>query len=591
MFNDWRNRISSTFKQPILYAFLINIIIRIPYFPHAQGDDAFVVAWMAQAIHDGFIDVWIINPLSIFGFYPYSFYPIGGPLILSIFFKIGLDVDSAFFSFSFLFMCISLVTSYYLGKLIFPNDKLYTFLFVVFYTTSPIFLRFSYWTASLRGPFLAILPLVLYFNLKLIKEFNRKNIMCLLGSIILLGLMHRLVILYPIYLLSLVCAILLIRYNYLEQKTLRFYLLSYFLIFIHGIIFFPIDPRKTSEFILGNDTLIGVAWNLTIDYVLRLGFIFLLALWGFVTQFSIDNSNEKEMIIHTFFIVLGGISLFFAPFSLYTSLIALPWFTYFGILGTKSLMKWQLKWVKWMIGILPTFFGLLYSVVIIILPIHLLGAALLAIASIIGIIKKPKKSHSKRIIQFYVILCFTIIIISRISVDGLINSADFPYNYTSEDEFIIADYLKIYNSKKEITLVYHYAVARRIQAICFQPTLFPANYPASVYYDWISIEEIQDKTVLDFSELITSGTLFAMNYSFPEKSYSDVLFFDLRENNRFEFINNLSIRFIVTDNIPSGYWFREYGKSKVPLLISIVEMGILRLETRYLRLYEISDNY
>lgn len=571
----------------MIYALLLNVLIRIPYFNHAQGNDAFIVAWMGKAIQEGFIDAWIIHPLSLFGLYPYSYYPIGGPLILSIFFKIGFNIDTAFFTFSILFMCIALATSYYLGKLMFSNNKLYTFLFVVFYTTSPIFLRFSYWTATVRGPFLAILPLTLYFNLRLMKEFNVKNTIYFLISFVILALMHRLVFLYPIYIFSFGCAIFLIKYNYLEQKYFRFYLLSYLLLFIHGIIFFPIDPNKTSEFILSNDSFIGVAWNLAIDYALRFGFISILALWGFITHFSIDKSNEKEMIIHTFFIVLGGVSLFLAPFSTYTTLIVLPWFAYFGIFGAKSLVEWQSKWVKCVIGILPTFFGLLYSVVVIILPIHLIGAILLAIGSILEIIIKPEDNHSKRIIHFYVILFFAIIIISRISVDGLITSQNFPYSYASEDEIMVAEYLKKYNSKQEIVVVYHHIVARRIQAIGFQPVLYPENPPASVYYDWISIEQIQNKTVLDFSEQLSSGIPFKTDYIDPERSKIDVLFLDLRDKDNIERIHNFKVRFIVTDNIPSGYWSSRWGSIQPPLFVSIFEVGTLRVETRNLRLYEI----
>lgn len=78
-------------------------------------------------------------------------------------------------------------------------------------------------------------------------------------------------------------------------------------------------------------------------------------------------------------------------------------------------------------------------------------------------------------INFYVILCLAIFIFSRISVDGLILSGDFPFDYVSEDELMIAEYLKKYITKHEITIVYNELVARRIQAISFQPLLNPDN--------------------------------------------------------------------------------------------------------------------
>lgn len=84
--------IVSMLKHPLFLIFLINIVIRIPYFSQPQGDDAFVVIWMAKAMQNGFLDVWLMNPLSLFGFNPYSVYPIGGLIVLSFFLKL----DSVF---------------------------------------------------------------------------------------------------------------------------------------------------------------------------------------------------------------------------------------------------------------------------------------------------------------------------------------------------------------------------------------------------------------------------------------------------------------------------------------------------------------
>ena len=579
---EWRNRITSIIQAPMFYALLINILIRIPYFPHAQGSDAFVVAWMAQAIQEGFIDAWIINPLSIFGLYPYSFYPIGGPFILSIFFIMGFSVDSALFLYSYLFMFVSIVTTYYLGKLIFSNDRLCTFFFVVFYTTSPVFLGYTYWTATVRGPFAAVLPLTLYFLLKLIKEFNVKNIIYFLVSIVILALMHRLIIIYPIFLLSLGCAILLIKVNFLKRRLLPIYLFSYLCAFIIGILVFPISLRITTEFLLKNDSIIGVAWNLAIDYALKFGIISLLAIWGFFNQFSFSESDNTEMTIQMFFLVLGFFLVFVTPISIYTSTLLLPWFGYFAVFGLKSIIKRQLKWIKYLLGIFPSFFGLLYSCIIIVLPIHLFTAALLAIASTLKITIKSNNNHLERINPFFVILCFSIVIFSRISVDGLIVSGYYPFNYVSEDEFIIAEYLEKYNSRQEIIVVYNGLVARRIQAISFQPVLRPINYAASVYYGWISVEEIQNNTVFDFSQLIRVGIPFMTNCSFPEDLFYYVSSLDLRIKENINAIHNARIRYVITNNPNTGD-----SIPKSPLFTSIHKYGVLRVETRYLCLYEI----
>lgn len=576
----------------MLYAFLLNVVIRIPFFTHAQGNDAFIVAWMAKALQKGFIDVWIITPLSIFGLYPYSFYPIGGPFILSMLFTIGFNFDTGILAFSFLFMCIAIITTYYLGKLIFRNNQILIFFFVVFYTTSPLFLQLSYWTATVREPFLAILPMVLYFNFKLFKDFNYKTLIYFVLSLALLALMHRLVVLYPLYILAFVCGRRLIKSKYYKQEFFPVFLISYVLMFIIGIFLFPIDPRKTVEFILSNDSIIGVAWNLIIDYALRFGFITLLATWGFFKQFSLEKSNENDRFTHAFFLLLGFFSMAIAPVSTYSSLLVLPWFAYFAVLGLKSMIKRQREQIKYIVGVIPAVFSISYALFVLVLPIHLIAAFLLAAGSILRIFIKEEKIDLKRINSFYIILCVSILLFSRISVDGLFSSKSFPSVFTSEDEIIITEYLQTYNTKKEIILVYHYMVAARIQSLAFQPVLFPGNYPANVYYGWISSEEIRNETVFDFLEIFDSGIPFKTNLTFPETYLRrQVLGLDLQNTRNIETLNNFKIRYIITDNIPSGYYISEYGQGKARLLTSIIEVGILRIETRNLRLYEVPSKF
>ncbi|MFX0044054.1 MAG: hypothetical protein ACFE8L_14160 [Candidatus Hodarchaeota archaeon] len=582
-----QNRIDSLLKTPMLYALVINILIRIPYFPHAQGDDAFVVAWMAQAIQEGFIDAWIIHPLSIFGLYPYSFYPIGGPFILSMIFNLGFNIETAFLIFSYLFAFISLVTTYYLGKLIFPDDQLSIFFLVVFYTTSPFFLGYTYWTATVRGPFTAILPLTLYFLLKLISELNVKNILGFFGSFVLLALMHRLIILYPIFIISFICAILLIKVNLPKQKALPIFFLLYIFAFFLGILILPINPWEVTEFIFNNDSIIGIAWNLAIDYALKFGIISLLVLWGFFKQFSINELEAPEPKIHLFFLFLGLLLVFISPISTYATTVLLPWFGYYAVLGLKSIQMWKFKRLKYLIGIFPFFFGLFYSLIVVDLPIHLLGALILAIVTILVIMIKPSKNiHWNK--DFYLILCTSIFIFSKFSTDGLVISSDFPFNYVSDDEFIIAEYLEKNNGDKEIIVSYDALIARRIQAISFQPVLRPINYPANLYYGWISIEKIRNETVFDISQLLRLdvGIPFNSNLILPENLFYNISHLNLKNSENIDKILDVGIRYIISNNPISGN-----STQQSTLFTSISEVGILRVETRYLRLYEVPDKF
>ncbi len=582
-----RNQIISILKHPLFLILIINTAIRIPYFTQPQGDDAFIVIWLAKVIQNGYLDVWLIDPLSFFGFNQYSFYPIGGILVLSFFFLIGFSFQASMFCFSFLFMLISILTTYQLGKIIFSKNRIGCLLFVFFYTTSPIFLRFTYWTSSLRGPFLAILPLTLYFLFKLVKDFTIKNSLYFLLSTILLALMHRLVIIYPIYLLAIILGIAINKWNLLKPKYLPIFFSAYLCSFIIGIMIFPIDSRKTTEFLLSNSTLLGVAWNLMIDYMLRIGLISLISIVGFISQFFSIKGTGTNSLVNSFFLSVGFFFALTSPFSLYNSLIILPWFSYYSAAGINVLLNWRRQWIKDLIGFIPVLFCFLYSFIVIALPFHFIISLIIALVSAFKIIRNQHINQRRIRNLFYFILCSSIILFTRVSVDGLIVSGDFPFNYVSNDEIIIAEYLKENNLKQEISFVYDNAVARRIQGICFQPVLFPLNYPANAYYGWISIEEIKNETTFDFSLLAKSGIPFNVNFDSPEIYYRNLLQLDLRDEGNLDIIRNNSVRFIITDTPTSGYWFTEYNKIQVPLFVSIVDVGILRVETQYLRLYEI----
>ncbi|MBA7517774.1 hypothetical protein ES705_09828 [subsurface metagenome] len=121
------------------------------------GNDAFNVIWMAKSMNEGWYDAWTLKFASNFGLFPFSFYPIGVVFFLSILLKIGFSIDITVYIFSLFFMVIGIIGSYLVGNLIFENNSKMKYGYVLFFSLSPIFLDFTYWTCSVRGPFLAIL--------------------------------------------------------------------------------------------------------------------------------------------------------------------------------------------------------------------------------------------------------------------------------------------------------------------------------------------------------------------------------------------------------------------------------------------------
>ncbi|MHA1976552.1 MAG: hypothetical protein ACW98F_11905 [Candidatus Hodarchaeales archaeon] len=615
-------------RTPIFYIILINLILRLPRTPHAMGDDAFIVIWMAKAFQQGGTIFWNITPFSLFGFYPFSTYPVGGPAILASIMVFFSD-EMSILIFSMVFAGVSIISSYYLAKLIFNEDQLSIFFFVIFFTTSPIFLRFTHWTASMRGPFLSLVPLLLYTTFRLKNDVNWKNFGFFCLSVLLIGSMHQLTAIFcAIFFLSVIISIAVIRLDILNQKYSFCYLVLYFGAFAVGILLLPIDTSKTSEFILSNNSIIGIVWNLSIDYFLRIGLIFPLAILGFLVQFEkilrrkypFSSSQEyasefssdftifptsqvkeiseqftdktEEVLYLTTFLVFGIFLVFVSPISKYTSLFVLPWFAFYSVIGVRFLLNWRTNYLNYIIGCLPFIFGLFYSFFVVFLPIYVIGAFILAIFSVSNFIYERTNiiMHSYEYIK--IILFLSIVIISLISTDGLTHQLsapyEFPFSYMSDDELQISNYLKEFNHENDVIVVFNPTVARRIQAMTFQRVLFPLNQPAVVYYGFISSEEVRNHTQINIMSLFDSATPFQYTGVDPEKVLrNSYLGLDLNTTIGIEQAHSLDLRYVVIENTTKPLWRSQWGTNEVLLFTSVSSVGNLLLETQYLRLYEI----
>ncbi|MHA2308504.1 MAG: hypothetical protein ACXABJ_04450, partial [Candidatus Heimdallarchaeaceae archaeon] len=85
----------SRWLLPLFIGFL-SILLRIPRLPYIYGYDGFEVIWIAFAINNGALvsnQTWLIHPLSYFGFYPFSQYPIALPLLLAGLLSINISLS------------------------------------------------------------------------------------------------------------------------------------------------------------------------------------------------------------------------------------------------------------------------------------------------------------------------------------------------------------------------------------------------------------------------------------------------------------------------------------------------------------------
>lgn len=156
-----------------VYLILLNIIIRIPRSIGLLGTDSFIMLSFGSILSDGYFDFFFFSPFSIFGLYSYGSYPIGIPLIVGTLINTGLSYEIIVFLISLSAGIIGSVGAYYLGKQLFevPENVL---LFAAFYSLSHLFIRFTYYSISTRGLFLAVLPWFLLFGLCFIRDRSFK---------------------------------------------------------------------------------------------------------------------------------------------------------------------------------------------------------------------------------------------------------------------------------------------------------------------------------------------------------------------------------------------------------------------------------
>jgi len=155
-------------RKHVLALILVSILVRIPRVTGIIGDDAFVVLWMGLALSEGHWEIWTISPVSLFGLHPFTPGAILVPLLIAPLIGVGLPYEAIVIIVSMSSAVIGALGAYVLGAELFGN-KQDSFLFALFYSCSHIFMRFTHFSLSLRGPFLAILPLFLLYCVRVVR--------------------------------------------------------------------------------------------------------------------------------------------------------------------------------------------------------------------------------------------------------------------------------------------------------------------------------------------------------------------------------------------------------------------------------------
>ena len=145
----------------ILLAVSINILLRCPAVYAEFGVDSFFIHAMAQSLKINGRGPWLMHFASYFGLYPFS-YPSGTPFLLSAISQVsGLDIEHSILTLSMAIGILSFFSAFLLASVFFKRDSI-RILVGILYSTSPLLIKYSYWTASARGLLLALMPIILW---------------------------------------------------------------------------------------------------------------------------------------------------------------------------------------------------------------------------------------------------------------------------------------------------------------------------------------------------------------------------------------------------------------------------------------------
>jgi len=559
----------------LVYLILLNIIIRIPRTEGLLGADSFSVIAIGSIISEGYIEFFFISPFSIFGLYSYGSYPIGLPLIVGAMISSGLSYEIIVLIISLVCGFIGTVGAYYLGKQLFEVSE-YVILFTAFYSLSHIFYRFTFYSISARGPFLAVLPWFLFFSIKFLRERSYKWAMSSGVSLFILSLFHGLTVFVILY-LGVVIAYYLVHHiggfhsfrNLKERFSGSSQVLKHsqvwgamywilLLILLLGSLWvgtqtFYIDVDKISA-VFSNNTFFGLTLNLVIDYGLRLGVLSIFFPLGIISIFS-NYRNHPIIIAH--FIMLCLV-MFTIPKSLYGSVLFLPVFGYYSVIGFAEVRKRVSTF--WLSGLLSGFvlvFTLLYNSLVVSLFswIMILAAVpiILFCAGLFGFVKRRTSPFNTRGVQIKYgmhLVILSIVVFSLVTTEGL--NLQGNYNFLSDGEKQIIEYLRI-PENTGLTFVFAPLVAVHIAAYRI-PTIPMGDGIETLYYGLANSSDIVANTQFDLVEIFRSGKLFRYEGDMPGDAVYNTLFgVDLTDPLQYELAITTGLQYVVVEKDYSGY--------------------------------------
>lgn len=533
--------------------FLVSILIRIPRINNPYGDDAFQILWMAQAILNGALtsgNSWIIHPLSFFGFFPYSHYPPGVPLLVASFLFVGFSLKSTLVIINIFLLAFTLIGLHKITQVLF-QESLLKYLYMVFIVLGNVdFYRGTYYTISARVFIMSLSIWFFYYLFLIYTEGKIKNYLWAIVFLCLMIISHRLAFIHFVSVFALI-TLKIGSLPVIKPKLTKMYGKNWvkygiyvitLSLMVLGFFYIPITPGSFWVPSFNIDRKLRIVIGLLSSYITRLGvFAFFLPLG--VIRFT---QLRKQFVTNNYLFFLPYallLSLFWTK-PLYTITLFLPLYYVLIIEGLSLSIEIASKVTKlkkdnslFIITLISVIVVIIFSFIyttktdgLLLLVKLLLGLSLTLCLLTVPFYLSQRLNTFRLTIKvtfFAIIICSTFSTVLFEQRQHDLDMAHYPYtneftnNIISDDEIQIIEYIKS-EGCSGIIYTASYKLARRIGGYGFLPTIPGFHLGQNIYYGWEDPDHIRQRAFFDLDYFISQFKYKYTKYPY-EKYIHDVL--------------------------------------------------------------------
>jgi hypothetical protein len=376
-----------------------------------------------------------------------------------------------------------------------------------------------------------------------------------------------------------------------------------------GLIFVPIDPAKTVPFIFSNNTLPGRAWNLMIDYGIRLGLLSLFLPVGILAAFQKDRGRERRLI----HFLLVPLLMFTLPLSVYSSVLFLPVFGYYSVVGFDTVRSsYKNRWIGLLSVVFVLVFAAIYMRFVVVIPLWTIGLVVattfimfLVVIQAVRMWVSYQTVAGKQLRRWKTavgrgpmnlldwqgirIFLVSLIVISLITTEGVLLQSD--YKYVTSDERLVIEYLGDH-PPEGIVFVPTTVLGRRLIAYGFKAVL-SFNDDATLYFEWVDPSNITANSHLSIMGLLLSGRLYSYDGPDVEKEIWEQFFtINLTTQTGRDYAVAHGLEYVIVEKDDDGYsnvFYSIYGEYESTLLWSAPLACSLVVDGEILSLFRVSS--